>query len=131
MKGLGGPLALIAAAAWLVVALLPWTAEQRLADWPISLLWGGASGSGSLLLSLAAVAILVAVVFVASAVSGSRALSVFGVLLGGALIVLWTTRTHGVSPVTDYLLHGSSYGLWVAVVGLAFGVAAALTRRSF
>ena len=131
MKGLGGPLALVAAGAWLVVALLPWTGEQRLSDWPISLLWGGASGSGSLLLSLAAVAVLVAVIFVASAVSGSRALSVFGVLLGGALVVLWTTRTHGVSQVTDYLLHESSYGLWVAVAGLVCGLAAALTRRSF
>ena len=131
MKGLGGPLSLVAAAAWLLAAVLPWSGEQRLRDWPVSMLWGGTSESGSVLTSLAVVAVLVAVVFVASAVGGSRLLSWIAVALGGGLVALWTSRTHGVVPVTDYLLHSTSFGLWVAVLGLVVGVAAGLTRRQF
>jgi hypothetical protein len=69
-------------------------------------------------------------VFVASAINGSQILSLLKMLLDGKLIVLWSTRTRGVSPVADYVLHGSSYGLWVAVAGLLCGVAATLTPRS-
>jgi len=131
VKGLGGPLSLAAAAGVAVSAFLPWLNRTTPLHLPLQGLWQGYHGdsAANFATSLCMAILVVAFIFVVSAVAQSRLVALIGVLAGGLLLGSWLLQSRDARLAQRAVLNQVSAGAWVMGLALLVGLVAALVRR--